>query len=163
MRVLDDGMSTRLHRRLTDESGLAYEAFAALDPYEETGLVEVGASVEHDKVPELLRTVLSMMTDLREAAVSDAELEKARTRYRWTLRRLVDSAEDMALYAGTQAVFGRAVDLGELWREVERITAAQMQTAARRVVRHENLYAMCVGKLKRAVQKEAEQVIADWS
>ena len=60
VRVLDDGMSTRLHRRLTDDTGLAYDVFAALDPYEETGLVEVGASVEHDKLPSLLEAALNL-------------------------------------------------------------------------------------------------------
>lgn len=162
VRILDDGMSTRLHRRLTDESGLAYEAFGALDPYEETGLLEVGATVEHDKIPDVLRAILDMLGELTERDVEAAELEKARSRYGWTLRRLVDSPEDMALYAGTQAVFGRAIDLAGLWSEVAQVTADDIRAAARRIVRGSGLHIVCVGKAKKSVQKQAERVVKDF-
>lgn len=161
-RVLDDGMSTRLHRRLTDDSGLAYETFAALDPYEETGVLEVGASVEHDKVPEVLKVVLEMLDELRDVPVSERELEKARLRYHWTLRRIVDSPEDMAMYAGTQAIFGRSLSLSSLWTQVAKVTAADMQAAARRVIRPENLYIVCVGRPNAAARKRAERIVKGW-
>jgi predicted Zn-dependent peptidase len=162
LRVLDDGMSTRLHRRMTDESGLAYEAFAGLDSYEETGLVEVGASVEHEKVPEALSAILEMMTELRDAPIAPAELEKARSRYAWNLRRILDSAEDMAMYAGSQALFGRDPDLLALLAECERVTLADLTRVARRVVRPENAYVVGVGKLKKAVERAANKRFEDW-
>jgi predicted Zn-dependent peptidase len=162
LRVLDDGMSTRLHRRMTDESGLAYEAFGAIDSYEETGLVELGASVEHDKTDEALRAILELMSELRDGAIHQDELDKARTRYAWNLRRIIDSAEEMALYAGTQAVFGRNPSLALPLAECERVTLADLRRAAQRVIRAENLYVVCVGKVKKAVQKRCEQVLASW-
>jgi predicted Zn-dependent peptidase len=163
VRILDDGMSTRLHQRLTDESGLAYEVFAGLDPYEEAGLVEIGASVEHDKLPEVLRAVLALMSELRDADVSQAELDKARARYRWNLRRITDSAEDMAMYAGTQAIFGRSIDLGGLVAELDRVTVSDVRNVARRLVRPEALHIVCVGRASKAVQKQAARSVAEWS
>jgi predicted Zn-dependent peptidase len=162
MRVLDDGMSTRLHQKLTDESGLAYEVFAALDPYEETGLVEIGASVAHDKVPEVLSAMLALLSELRDTDVSSEEFAKARTRYHWNLRRIVDSAEDMALYAGTQAIFGRGIELAPLLAEVERVTCADLRRVARRIVRPENTYVVCVGRIARTAQKQTERVLHDF-
>ncbi|HEY6877786.1 MAG TPA: pitrilysin family protein [Polyangiales bacterium] len=160
MRVLDDGMSTRLHRRMTDESGLAYEAFAALDSYEETGLVELGASVEHDKAAEALGALLELMRELRDGEIAQQELDKARTRYLWNLRRILDSAEDMAMYAGTQAVFGRNPELAQPLAECLHVTREDLTRAARRVIRPENAYAVCVGKVKKAVEKQAYKVMA---
>ena len=162
MRVLDDGMSTRLHRRMTDESGLAYEAFAALDSYEETGLVEVGASVAHDKVPEALRVMLALLSELRDGSISEEELDKARTRYAWTLRRILDSAEDMAMYAGNQAVFGRSIDLARLLSECQEVALADLAMVARRVVRGENAYVVCVGKPTKAVERATGKVLEGW-
>ena len=162
-RVVDDGMSTRLHRRLTDDSGLAYDVFAALDPYEEIGVFEIGASVEHDKLPELISAALGLMSELRTSAVEPAELEKARTRYRWSLRRIVDSPEDMAMFVGTQAIFGRSPSLRQLLSEVERITAEDLLRVARRVVRPEGTHVLAVGKIKKAVQKRAAQVFERWA
>lgn len=159
MRVLDDGMSTRLHRRLTDDSGLAYDAFGSLDPYEEVSVIEVGASVEHDKVPDVLTAILDMMREFTEHEVSEPELTKARARYNWNLRNIIDSPEDLALYAGTQAIFGRPIDLGELFAEVSRVGAQEILEAARTVIRPENLHIVCVGKIKKHVQKAAERVV----
>jgi len=161
-RVVDDGMSTRLHQKLTDESGLAYDVFAALDPYEEIGVFEIGASVEHEKLPELLAAALSLMSDLCQREVGNEELEKARTRYRWSLRRIVDSPEDMTMFVGTQAIFGRSYELAQLLAEVERITRADLMRVARRVVRPEGTHVLAVGKTKKAVQKRTEKALADW-
>jgi len=163
VRVLDDGMSTRLHRKLTDDSGLAYDVFAALDPYEETGLVEVGASVEHEKVASLMEQALSLLTELRDTEVTQAELEKAKSRYRWSLRRIVDSPEDMAVYVGTQSVFGRRADLNALMDEVDAVTEAQLRLSARRVVRPENLSVLCVGKQTAARERACRKVLSLWS
>jgi len=163
LRVLDDGMSTRLHRRMTDESGLAYDAFASLDSYEELGLLEVGASVAHEKVAEAVSAILTMMSDLRDAEISDEELEKARTRYIWNLRRILDSAEDMAMYAGTQAVFGRDPNLALLLRECERITLADVKNVARRIVRPESLHIVCVGKVSKSIERAATKAFESWA
>ncbi|MET0284976.1 MAG: pitrilysin family protein [Polyangiales bacterium] len=162
LRVLDDGMSTRLHRRMTDESGLAYEAFASIDSYEETGLVELGASVEHDKAAEALRALLELMAELRDGEIRQEELDKARTRYLWNLRRIIDSAEDMAMYAGTQALFGRNASLALPLAESEQVTLDDLRRAARRVIRPQNVYVVCVGKVKKSVEKSARRVLADW-
>ncbi|HEX6240329.1 MAG TPA: pitrilysin family protein [Polyangiales bacterium] len=162
-RVLDDGMSTRLHRRMTDESGLAYDVFGALDPYEEVGVLEIGASVAHEKLPEVVSAGLSLMSELCFSEVEPAELEKARTRYRWSLRRIVDSAEDMAMYAGTQSVFGRPLDLKQLLAEVEGVTRADLMRVARRVVRPEGTHVLAVGKIKRAVQVRTRKAWDAWA
>jgi predicted Zn-dependent peptidase len=161
-RVIDDGMSTRLHRRLTDDSGLAYDVFAALDPYEEIGVFEIGASVEHEKLPDVVSAALSLMSEFCEREVEPSELEKARTRYRWSLRRIVDSPEDMAMFVGTQAIFGRSFSLSQLLTEVERITRADLMRVARRVVRPEGTHVLAVGKIKKGVQKRTERVLLDW-
>ncbi len=163
LRVLDDGMSTRLHRRMTDESALAYEAFAALDSYEETGLVEVGASVEHDKVAEALAAILELMSALRDGDIAEPELAKARARYAWNLRRILDSAEDMAMFAGTQALFGRDVALGPLLDECARVTLHDLKRVARRVVRPEHTHIVCVGKAPKAVERAATKVFEHWA
>jgi predicted Zn-dependent peptidase len=162
MRVLDDGMSTRLHRRMTDESGLAYEAFASIDSYEETGLVELGASVEHDKAADALAALLELMAELRDGEIRQSELDKARTRYLWNLRRIIDSAEDMAMYAGTQALFGRNASLAVPLVDCERVTLDDLRRAAQRVIRAQNVYVVCVGKVKKSVERRARRVLAGW-
>ena len=58
VRVIDDGMSTRLHRRICEELGLA-EVFATLEPYEEASVLDLGGAIEHSKAPLFVRSALS--------------------------------------------------------------------------------------------------------
>jgi predicted Zn-dependent peptidase len=81
----------------------------------------------------------------------------------WSLRRIVDSPEDLAMYAGTQVLFGRPVSLDGLREEAERVTVASMQRALARVLRPHNTHIVMVGKTKKATQKAVNQVFADFA
>jgi zinc protease len=159
VRVLDDGMSTRLHRRMTDDSGLAYDVYASRDAYEDTGLLEIGASVEHGKFVEVLATALDLLDTFRREPVTDEELEIAKRRYHWELRELVDDPGSVSDYFGTSLLFGRPASLEQLRRNVERVDAAAIQAVARRVMRPENLYVVCVGKLTKAHFGDAARLV----
>jgi predicted Zn-dependent peptidase len=104
MRILDDGMSTRLHRRIADDKGLAYEVFAGLDMYEDCGVFDIGASVEHEKTPELIDELLSLVSELRDGVITRDELNKAKRRYLWELRATLDNPEAMAHFYGPNAL-----------------------------------------------------------
>ena len=60
-RILDDGLSTRVHRRICEERGLAYDAFAGNDTFEECGVFDFGASVEHQKVVPLVEATMASL------------------------------------------------------------------------------------------------------
>ncbi|MBW1761959.1 MAG: insulinase family protein [Deltaproteobacteria bacterium] len=77
-RVLDDGLSTRVHQTICEDRGLAYEAFAGNDAFEDCGVFEFGASVEHKKAPVLVQTVFELIDELRRHPPTKDEVEKGR-------------------------------------------------------------------------------------
>ncbi|HEY6876774.1 MAG TPA: hypothetical protein VI299_02100, partial [Polyangiales bacterium] len=58
------------------------------------------------------------------------------------------------------AIFGRNPELAQPLAECTRVTRDDLARAARRVIRRENAYAVCVGKVKKAVEKQAFKVMA---
>lgn len=83
LRVIDDGMATRLYHELCDKRGLCYTASGTFESYEDTGLVEFEADAAHESAPEVLAQMLRLTSELTEELVTDAEFERARKRARW--------------------------------------------------------------------------------
>ena len=146
-RILDDGLSTRVHRLICEERGLAYEAFAGNDTFEECGVFDFGASVEHKKVSPLVETLVELIDELRNAQPSIAEVEKAKRRYLWDLRTVRDDPEDASHFVGTSALFGLPEKLSAVAARVQTVTPEDIQRVAKDYFRIDQAYVTCVGVL----------------
>jgi len=153
-RVLDDGLSTRVHRTICEDRGLAYEAFAGMDTLEDCGVFEFGASVEHKKAPLLVETVLELIDELRRRAPTEDEVEKAKRRYLWDLRMVRDDPEDTAHFIGTSALFGLPERLETMAEQVARVTPDDIQRAVQRYFDPKDAYLTCVGVLDEGLLSE---------
>jgi predicted Zn-dependent peptidase len=161
-RLVDDGMSTRLHRRLVDELGLAYYVSSSLEPFVDAGLFEIDATAQHESVPKLARESLELVARLRDAAPADDELGKAQRRYRWDLERSFDDADSMAGWFGGTELFHPPLGYEQKVERVERVTAADVQRVAQRIFRHERLVATCVGSLSRKLERDVKRIVEAW-
>jgi predicted Zn-dependent peptidase len=146
-RILDDGLSTRVHRTICEERGLAYEAFAGADTLEDCGVFDFGASVEHKKAPLLVDGVLELVERLAREAPSDDELDKAKRRHLWDLRTVRDDPEETSHFVGVSALFGLPEALETLATEVAAVTPERIQELAQRYFAAEHAHLTCVGVL----------------
>ncbi len=159
LRLLDDGMSTPLHREIVDVRGLVYEVSAALDPYQDTGVFDVAAAAQHDKVPEVLELILSMCVGLAEKPADPAELDKAKRRYRWELESMVDELLSLSGWFGAGELFEDPRELVTWADEVDRVTVADVQALARTIFSPENLNVLTVGLLGRRERKRVMALV----
>ncbi|MFZ1865035.1 MAG: pitrilysin family protein [Polyangiales bacterium] len=159
-RVMDDGLSTRVHQRICEERGLAYEAFAGNDSFEECGVFDFGASVEHQKTPKLIEAFFELIDELRSESPSEDEVDKAKRRYLWALRTVRDDAEDTADFVGSSALFGLPERVGMIADRVSRVTPGEIQDAARRYLDPDSAYLTCVGVLNGRVLEDVEALAA---
>lgn len=146
-RVLDDGLSTRVHQTICEERGLAYEAFAGNDSLEDCGVFDFGASVEHQKTRLLVETVLELIDGLAKDAPTEEEIEKAKRRYLWDLRTVRDDPEDTTHFVGTSALFDLPEELGAIAARVERVSAEDIQQTVQRYFDPKRAHLTCVGVL----------------
>lgn len=162
-RVLDDGMSTRLHYTLADQKGLAYSVSASIDPLADTTLFEISSATANAKVPSLVRELLVVLDGLREGEVTAAELEKARIRYRYETLASIDDAAAMAGWFGGTALYYPPQPLSQRLQAIAAVRVDDIVEVARRVLAPENLVLAAVGTLSRARLGELRQTVTEWS
>jgi predicted Zn-dependent peptidase len=158
-RVLDDGFSTRVHQTLCEERGLAYEAFAGNDAFEDCGVFEFGASVGHEKAPLLVETVLELIEELRSHAPTDEEVQKAKRRYLWDLRTVRDSPQDTAHFVGSSALFGLPEQIETVAEQVARVTPGDIQRVVQRYLDPKAAYLTCVGVLEDPLLSDVQALV----
>ena len=162
LRILDDGMSTRLHYTLADQKGLAYSIHAAIEPLADTALFEISGATANAKVPSLMRELLVLLDGLRGGKVTDAELAKARARYRYETLASIDDAAAMAGWFGGTALYYPPPSLSERLGQMEHITIDQVVRVAEQILAHDHLVVAAVGSLSRARLGELRSVVTDW-
>jgi predicted Zn-dependent peptidase len=158
-RILDDGMSTRLHYRICDQLGLAYYCAGTVEPLHDTALFEVDAASSHAKLPALVREVLDILAGLRTTPPALDELDKARRRYRWDLESACDDPDALAgWFAGTR-LFYEPESLERKIARMAAITPADVQRVARTVLTPDRLTVAVVGRLPLRVRHQVEESV----
>jgi predicted Zn-dependent peptidase len=161
-RVLDDGMSTRLHYTLCDQMGLAYYVSSSLEPFHDAALFEVDGASAHTKVGELTRQMFALIDRLRSERVSDAELAKAKRRYRFDLGAAFDDCDAMAGWFGGTELFYTPASFEAKVERMEKVSADDILRAAQAVFRPERLIAGAAGALNEKQRREVEKLVRGW-
>jgi predicted Zn-dependent peptidase len=146
LRVLDDGMATRLYHELCDKRGLCYTARATFESYQETGLVELEADVVHENAPEVLPQMLRVTRELAETSVTDAEFERAKKRARWQHDAYQDEPGATADFFAMGEITGSARSPSDRLDQLLSVTKADIQQAAQRVFSPAGRNVVAVGR-----------------
>ncbi len=159
LRVLDDGMSTRLYDRVCDSRGLCYDVSAAYEPYDDDGLVDVAATAQHERAATVLTTVFEVLAELRDAGPTDAELDKARDRHRWSVEAMRDDPEALAEFYGHVVMSGGPETPEERHALLASVDREAVRVAAGRVFRREGMATVAVGSLPRAEERRLSRAL----
>lgn len=162
LRVLDDGMSTRLHYTLADQKGLAYSINASIEPLADTSLFEISGATANTKVPELIKELLRILDGLRAGKITKDELARARVRYRFETLASLDDASAMAGWFGGTALYFEPPKLSERLAQMNAVTIDKLVDVAKKVLAPEQLSMASVGTLSRAKLKELRGTIERW-
>jgi predicted Zn-dependent peptidase len=160
LRILDDGMSTRLYERICDARGLCYDVSALYESYEDDGVFDVAAEVQHDRVVDVVVELLSLFTDLASRGPTERELERSKVRHYWQLRAMLDDVESTAAFHALGALARTAPTPEARHAQLRGVTCEQVQRAAQAVLRRERLSVMTVGALSDAQRRRIEGVAA---
>ncbi len=162
MRVVDDGMSTRLYHRICDAKGLCYDVSASYDGYEDDGVVDFAAGVQHARTTVVLREMFGLLEDLAQNGPTEEELAKARRRHRWEVDAMRDSPEDMAHYHGVEMLFGHTPSLDERIAQNARVTAKDIQRLVSEIATPDRLNVVAVGLLSRGEASKLGDLVRGW-
>ncbi len=154
LRVIDDGMSTRLYRRICEERGLAYDVSADVERFAEVGVVELAASVARGSVGAVVGEALEIFRELAEDGPTRAELDKAKRRFGFDLDALDDDAQDLCDFYGPSELFGQRRDPAARREELMALRVGDVRAAAARVFDPARANVVLVGP--RATKHEGE-------
>ncbi len=163
LRVLDDGMSTRLHYTLADQKGLAYSVHAAIEPLADTALFEISSATANAKVPSFVTELLLLLDGLRAGQVTDDELAKARVRYRFETLASLDDASAMSGWFGGTALYYPPPALSARLAAISAVTVDDVVRVARDILAPGRLAVAAVGTLSKARLGELRSAITDWT
>ena len=159
MRIVDDGMSTRLYHRLCDARGLCYGVSAGYDGYEDDGVIDVAAGVQHKRVALVTREILAMFDELAREGPTRGELERVRRRTAWDVRAMADSAEETSAFYAAGVLFNRFSTPEEHVAELTRVSADEVREVARQLARPERLNVVAVGLLDNGEDHDLEDTV----
>ena len=163
MRLIDDGMSTRLYHRICDARGLCYDVTAGYDGYEDDGVVDFAAGVQHSRAAQVTSEILALMRELATDGPTGDELDKARRRHAWELAAMADSAEDTAGFYAHGMLFGRNPTTANSNRVLANVTKDDVRALAAKLCEPNRLNAVAVGLLESDEEKRLRDAIANWS
>lgn len=157
LRVLDDGMATRLYERLCDERGLCYDVSASYEAYSDAGLFDVAADAAPERAEEVLEEIFGVLRALRDVGPSAAELDKAKRRFAWQLSEQDDSPEALASFYGLGELTGVARTPVERQQLLDATSLEDVKRAAERLFSRDALNLLIVGPLKAKVRDKLER------
>lgn len=162
MRVIHDGMSTRLYRRICDDQGLCYDVSCGYDGYEDDGLVDFAAGVVHERTTKVTNEILALMCELATEGPTEEELARVKTRHAWDMSAQRDACEDLAGFFAGGLLFGRFETPEERQDKIDKVTREDVVRVARAVTSPDRLHVLAVGLLEDDEDKRLLDAVKGW-
>lgn len=162
MRVLDDGMSTRLYHRICDSQGLCYDVGAAFDGYEDEGVIDFAAGTQHTRTTVVAKEILDLVRELAEHGPTEAELDKARNRNAWDVEAMLDSPEDLGSYYAGGFLFDRVETIEERLEKNFAVTKEAIRDLVGELAKPERLNVLAVGMLEDGEGKKLSDLVKSY-
>ncbi len=147
--VLGGSMSSRLFLAVRERQGLAYYIRTVNEHYTDSGYLATYAGLKKDRLLDALRIIIKEYQMAREEPIGKEELRKAKEYLKGKLTLGLESSDEAASFFGAQEILTRKpLHLEEIFDKIEAVTAAEIQTAARDILKPEHLNLAVIGPFK---------------
>jgi len=161
-RLLDDGISSRLQKRICEDLGLAYDLSAGTECFVDTGALDINVTVEKKKSARLVAEILDEVKLLRDNSITPEEVEKAKRRYRWDLEFSMDGLGEMAGWFGGSELFYTPEPIEQFQERVRRVTLEDVHRVSRRIFRPGRLVVAALGRFPSSLRRRVREAVAEF-
>jgi predicted Zn-dependent peptidase len=138
-------MSSRLFQEVRERRGLCYAIYSTAWGLKDTGLFAVHAATGAGMVGELIDVVSDEIDRMADAGPKDAEVARAKAQLKAGLMMSLESSSARAEQMARQMLLdGRVLLTADILAAVDRVTAAEVTSVARRL-RRKDVSAAVVG------------------
>ena len=161
-RMLSDGFSSRLTRRIREELGLVYDISADLHQYNGSGLISINASVLGENLKPFFREVFAVLDGLSAEKISLEELD--RHKHRVLVDLDITTSEPPALaWRGSWATLSNTEAKLSQWAEsFQQLDASLLGKLACEVFQPINLCVTALGPDEDNIKLELPKMIRKW-
>ncbi|MBN2716508.1 MAG: insulinase family protein [Deltaproteobacteria bacterium] len=160
LRLIDDGMSTPLHRRIFENLALAYNIGAELEAYEDTGVLNIDAQASHENISSIAGESLRIVAEVKDGLFTDDDLIKAKNRAIWDLESLSDFPGALNSWYGEQELYRPSRTPAQLTDRIIEITKDDVARMAASLFHPGNLIVTTVGTQSGRQQQQLEKALA---
>lgn len=159
--LLGGSMASRLFEEIREKRGLAYAVATSFDEYTTYGSLATYAGVAHENVAKSISLILVEYQKIRDAAVPEAELARAKESLKGRLAISLEASDDLAFFVGGEEVMtGKPMTTEEVFARIDAVSAEEVQAVARRVFRPEGLNLAMIGPIRD--QEPLSRLLADF-
>lgn len=150
--VLGRGMSSRLFRKLREEMGVCYYVRAGVDHNSDHGKVIISSGVDNKRAELVLKTIMGELKAIKESRVPADELLKAKEFLMGNTLMDLESSDEAAEYFGLQEILRQKLQTPEEYlKKIKAVSAAQVQTAAKKLFTASRANLALIGPFKNPV------------
>lgn len=134
--VLGGGMSSRLFQEIRERRGLAYQVYASMMCYADTGHLSAYAGCHPDRLGEVCGVLRDVVADVAARGLTEEEIARAKGQLRGGLiLGLEDTASMMSRIGKNELNYGRYYSLDETVARIEAVTVADVADLAAELLR----------------------------
>lgn len=159
IRVLDDGMASRLSRRLVEELALVYDAEAFLSTTQESTLAQIRVSCRHRRVSKVVSAVYAILSEIARDGVEREELERIRRRVVWEHIGMLDNTGQWVSWLSTMKLQHLPYDLRARCEALCAVTGEEIRSVARGMLRERAHIVAVVGDPSAHICEEIQAVM----
>ena len=158
-RILSDGFSSRLTRRIREELGLVYDISSDLHQYDGMGLFNITASVLGENLKPFFKEVFSVLANICKSPIQFDELE--RHKHRALIDLDITTSEPSALaWRGSWAKLSKTEAKLAVWaKKYSGISSEDILKIAQEIFNPENLCATALGPNDFGIDHELENLV----
>ena len=154
--VLSGGMSARLFKKMRDEMGICYYIHANNSLMTDCGTLTIDAGVDNKRVKEAIIALLGELQKLKTILVSPEELNKIKQHLIGTMYLGLESSDSLAEFYGGQEIMNKKAKTPEMIRkEIESVTAQDIQKLAKDIFVNKGLNLAIVGRFDSKLDLES--------
>lgn len=154
--ILGGNMSSRMFLNIREAKGLCYYISTELDNYLDGGSISTRAGVDQSRLHEAIIAIRREYEICAMNGVADAEVRRAKDYLKGKITLSLEDSEERAhFYGKQQLLYPKTRTIEEYFGEIEKVTKAQVNNLAKKILKAEELRLVVIGKEENAGKLEA--------
>jgi predicted Zn-dependent peptidase len=147
--ILGEGMSSRLALELREKRGLCYDVHSYCSFFLDAGAFTLYAGVDPAKTEEALAALVAELTKLRDAGVTEEELDRAKALAKGRIMLRMEDTRAVSDWLGTQELLlGRVRTVDQVAELIDGTSVDDLSRVARDLIVEEQLNLAVVGPFR---------------